>query len=50
MNVGQRFKLPGIGNAKTDLKIVIAVVIGIRDNEFYQLGTKIDYKDRSYKR
>ncbi|XP_023223965.1 uncharacterized protein LOC111625151 [Centruroides sculpturatus] len=43
VKIGQnvRLKVPEIDKTKTDSKSVIAVVIDIKDNEFYQLGTKI---------
>ncbi|CAH1954423.1 unnamed protein product [Acanthoscelides obtectus] len=43
VKVGQnvRLKVPDIDRAKTDLKSIIAVVIDVKDNEFYQLGTNI---------
>lgn len=41
--VGQnvRLKVPDIDRAKTDTESIIAVVVDVKDNEFYQLGTKI---------
>ncbi|XP_067138747.1 uncharacterized protein [Centruroides vittatus] len=41
VKIGQnvRLKVPEIDKAKTDPKSVIAVVVDVKDNEFYQLGT-----------
>lgn len=43
MKVGKniRLKVSDIDRAKTDPKSIIAVVVDVKDNEFYQLGTKI---------
>ena len=35
-----RIKVPDVDRAKIDAKSIIAVVINIQDDEFYQLGTK----------
>ena len=34
-------KIPDIDSAKTDSRSIIAVIIDIKDEEFYELGTKL---------
>lgn len=50
VEVGQnvRLKVPEIDRAKTDPKSIIAVVIDVKDNEFYQLGTKMGILKQLY--
>lgn len=50
IKIGQnvRLKIPDIDRAKTDPKSIIAVVIDVKDNEFYQLGTKIGVLKQLY--
>jgi len=50
VKVGQnvRLKVPDIDRAKTDPKSIIAIVIDVKDNEFYQLGTKIGVLKQLY--
>ncbi|XP_023228167.1 uncharacterized protein LOC111628576 [Centruroides sculpturatus] len=50
MKIGQngRLKVPEIDKIKTDPKSIIAVVIDVKDNEFYQLGTKIGVLKQLY--
>lgn len=50
MKVGQniRLKVPDIDRAKTDPKSIIAVVVDAKDNEVYQLGTKIGVLKQPY--
>ncbi|CAH1969949.1 unnamed protein product [Acanthoscelides obtectus] len=51
VKVGQnvRLKVPDIARAKTDPKSIIAVVIDVKDNEFYQLRTNIGVLKQLYK-
>ncbi|KAH9631734.1 hypothetical protein HF086_014735 [Spodoptera exigua] len=50
VEVGQNvtLKVPEIDRAKTDPKSIIAVVIDVNDNEFYQLGTKMGILKQLY--
>jgi len=50
VKVGQnvRLKVFDIDRAKTDPKSIIAIVIDVKDNEFYQLGTKIGVLKQLY--
>jgi hypothetical protein len=36
-----RVKIPDIDRAKTDPRTIIAVITDIKDEEFYELGTKL---------
>ncbi|KAJ8718531.1 hypothetical protein PYW08_002768 [Mythimna loreyi] len=50
MEVGQnvRLKVPDIDRAKTDPKSIIAIVMDVKENEFYQLGTKMGVLKQLY--
>ncbi|XP_067128907.1 uncharacterized protein [Centruroides vittatus] len=50
VKIGQnvRLKVLEIDKAKTDPKSIIAVVVDVKDNEFYKLGTKIGVLKQLY--